>query len=385
MNKTAAFAAIAATIFIVNALVMYSIRPYGYNLSSMIRITEREREGVVPEYFQKGFAIFKDGGYDGQCYYYVAMDPFIKAGLYRNAYRYQRILYPLISRALTFGNLSLLPYTMYLVNLASLAVGMYFFILILKHYSLSPLWSLFYGLSPPSIMTVQYDLPSPLSVALLIAAVYFYVVRDRVYVTAALFALAFLAREDSIVVFLPLILWDVIGKRSLKRAAVIASSLIPFFLWQYYVTSRIGEVPTGASSGVLSPIPFSGVAGYFSSPTVTGPGGFQKNIVFFTVFAYFMAVGAVMLRSLIKKRHPFYMMAMAYPVLATFTVSSQWDNFSGLLRMFYGLFPFLTLSYAVDKSPAIRYSVYFIGLLTLLTVIRIVFISPVYPYTVWGS
>lgn len=87
---------IVITLLAVHALVMYSIKPYGYNMSSMIRISQNEKYGVAPEYFQKGMVIFDDkGGYDGQFYYYVAMDPFLEKGYFKNAYRQQRILYNL--------------------------------------------------------------------------------------------------------------------------------------------------------------------------------------------------------------------------------------------------------------------------------------------------
>src|SRR3989339_1033763 len=165
---------IIITLLAVHALVMYSIKPYKYNMSSMIHISQNEKEGVAKEYFQKGMVIFDGGGYDGQFYYYVAMDPFLEKGYFKNAYRQQRILYPLLARCLAFGNEGLIPYTLYIINLLSVAVGMFFLILILRQYSLHPMWSLFYGLSPSSIMTIQYDLPSPLSIALIIAAVYFY-------------------------------------------------------------------------------------------------------------------------------------------------------------------------------------------------------------------
>src|SRR3989338_854533 len=119
---------IAAPILIalltIHLLVMYSIRPYGYNLSAMMRLTETEENGQdIKRYFQKGMVIFSEGGYDGKNYYYVAMDSIFKMD-YKNAYRQQRMLYPLLSKLLTFGDNSLLPYTMYLVNLASLALGM---------------------------------------------------------------------------------------------------------------------------------------------------------------------------------------------------------------------------------------------------------------------
>ena len=53
---------IIITLLAVHALVMYSIKPYKYNMSSMIRISQNEKEGVAKEYFQKGMVIFDGGG-----------------------------------------------------------------------------------------------------------------------------------------------------------------------------------------------------------------------------------------------------------------------------------------------------------------------------------
>lgn len=381
MKKTVLL--IALTLIAVNALVLYSIRPYGYNVSALIRINEFEKEGATPRYFQKGMVIFQDGGYDGQAYYYVAMDPFLTLGHFRDAYRQQRVFYPLLSRALALGDSGRVPFSMYAVNLLALAAGMFFFIRILGHYSLDPAWSLLYGLSAPSIMTIQYDLPSPLSIALLIAAVYFYVVRGNLNVTAFFFALAFLTREDSIVIFLPLLAWDAQKTRSIKRGAVLLSSLVPFFLWQYFITVKLGALPTGASAEVISPVPFSGILGYLKTVRLAGLKESLKELSTVFVFIYFLAVTVVVGLRLIKTRHLFYYVAFAYCVLSVFTVPSQWNNYNGLLRMFYGLFPFLALSYAVERDRAVKYAAIFSVTLTVLTVVRILFISPVYPFRVF--
>lgn len=379
---------VGAPIFIalltIHLLVMYSIRPYGYNLSAMMRLTETEENGQdIKRYFQKGMVIFSEGGYDGQNYYYVAMDSIFKMD-YKNAYRQQRMLYPFLSKLLTFGDKSLLPYTMYLVNLTSLALGMYFFILILRYYSLNPMWSLFYGLSPPSIMTIQYDLPSPLSIFLIIAAVYFYICRDRVYLTALFFAFAFLTREDSLLVLLPLLVWDFQKNRSLSRGVILASSGIPFVLWQFYIAFKIGKLPTGVSAAsTLNPMPFYGVAEYFLTVKIEGIKQLFKVGSVVLVFLYFMAVFFIMIKALSRGRNLFYYVVGAYCVLVLFTVPSQWDNYNGLLRMFYGMFPFLVLSYSYSKETSLRYAVYFIGVLIFLTGVRILFVSPVYPFTIW--
>lgn len=366
-----------------HALVMYSIKPYEYNLSSMMRISQNEKEGVAPEYFQKGMVIFDDkGGYDGQFYYYVAMDPFMNKGYFKNAYRQQRILYPLTARLFAFGKESLLPYTLYIVNLWALAIGMYFLILILKQYSVNPMWSLFYGLSPSSIMTIQYDLPSPLSIALIIAAIYFYINRNLI-LTVVFMALSFLTREDSIVVFIPLLIWDYQCKRQFKRIVLLMSCLIPFFLWQLFVTAKLGNAPMTTSAEAISFIPFSGVIGYIKTIEFHDIKQIGRQLSTLVVFSYFAILSIIIARKSLSLRHLFYYVVAAYCLLAVFTVPSQWDNYNGLLRMFYGLFPFLILSFCLERDRLLKGVVYFMGALSFLTVIRILFISPVYPFSIW--
>ncbi len=373
---------IIITLLAVHALVMYSIKPYKYNMSSMIRISQNEKEGVAKEYFQKGMVIFDGGGYDGQFYYYVAMDPFLEKGYFKNAYRQQRILYPLLARCLAFGNEGLIPYTLYIINLLSVAVGMFFLILILRQYSLHPMWSLFYGLSPSSIMTIQYDLPSPLSIALIIAAVYFYA-NKRIFFTAIFMALSFLTREDSIVILIPLLLWDYQYNRQIKRIILLLGCLIPFFFWQLFVTSTLGDTAVATSAEAISLIPFSGIAGYIRTLRFSDMMQIGRQFSTLITFAYFIGVSVILVKKMLSRRHLYYYVVAAYCLLAVFTVPSQWDNYNGLLRMFYGLFPFLVLSFCLERDRKIRGAVYFTGFLSFLTVIRILFVSPVYPFSIW--
>ncbi|MBI5048542.1 MAG: hypothetical protein HZB54_06320 [Deltaproteobacteria bacterium] len=348
----------------------------------MIRISQNEKEGVAKEYFQKGMVIFDEGGYDGQFYYYVAMDPFLEKGYFKNAYRQQRILYPLMARLFAFGKGNLLPYTLYIVNLTALAAGMYFFILILRRYSLHPAWSLFYGLSPPSIMTIQYDLPSPVSICLIIAAVYFYI-RRNIFLATVFISFSFLVREDSIVVLLPLLVWDYQCNRRFKRIILLSSCLIPFFLWQLFVAVKLGDAPMATSAEVVSFIPFSGIIGYIKTIEFGDFKQIGRQFSTLVIFSYFAVLSVIIVKKLLNLRHLFYYVVAAYCLLTVFTVPSQWDNYNGLLRMFYGLFPFLVLSYCVEKDILIRKAVCFIGVLSFLTVIRILFISPIYPFRIW--
>ena len=64
------------------------------------------------------------GGYDGQYYYYIALDP-AKARYYmdRPTYRYTRILYPITARLLALGQPELVPYSLILINWLAIAGG----------------------------------------------------------------------------------------------------------------------------------------------------------------------------------------------------------------------------------------------------------------------
>src|SRR5258708_29224295 len=60
-------------------------------------------------------------GYDGQFYYQIARNPLGAAQYMDNApYRYQHLLYGLLAWALSFGQLSLVPYALLLINLFSI-------------------------------------------------------------------------------------------------------------------------------------------------------------------------------------------------------------------------------------------------------------------------
>src|SRR5207302_7292743 len=65
-------------------------------------------------------------GYDGQFYYYTAIDPF-NAAQYMWAdnatFRLQRVFYPIVLIAVTLGQSDLVPYAMIIVNYLSVVAG----------------------------------------------------------------------------------------------------------------------------------------------------------------------------------------------------------------------------------------------------------------------
>lgn len=141
-------------------------------------------------------------GYDGQYFYYMALDP-IHARFYMDwpSYRYTRMLYPLAARLLAFGKPALIPYTLLLLNWLAIGGGTLAVAAWLKRRNLSPWLALVYGLYPGLIIAYQHDLSEPLAYGLVALGIYVYdgSGRRRLLLAGAAFGLAALARETTLV------------------------------------------------------------------------------------------------------------------------------------------------------------------------------------------
>jgi hypothetical protein len=141
-------------------------------------------------------------GYDGQFAYFLALDP-VNAHFYMDvpAYRYERILYPMVARLLALGQPGLVPYTLILVNLLAVVGGTWALAAWLRRKGVSPWLALLFGLSPGVCFALQRDLNEPLGYAFVAFAVYLYDFggRRRLLWAGLAFGLAALARESTLV------------------------------------------------------------------------------------------------------------------------------------------------------------------------------------------
>src|SRR6476646_4375370 len=65
-------------------------------------------------------------GYDGQFFYFMALDPrHSPSYMDEPTYRYSRVVYPFLVRAVTLGRPAAIPWGLLLVNLAAVAGGTY--------------------------------------------------------------------------------------------------------------------------------------------------------------------------------------------------------------------------------------------------------------------
>jgi len=112
-------------------------------------------------------------GYDGQFAYYIARDP---AGGWRYcdvpAYRYQRILYPLLAWALALGQPGVVPWTLVALNVAALVGGTYFTERLLETRGVSRWYALVYGLYGGLVAGLRLDLTEPLAYGLVQAGLW---------------------------------------------------------------------------------------------------------------------------------------------------------------------------------------------------------------------
>jgi hypothetical protein len=197
-------------------------------------------------------------GYDGQFYLFMALDP-TNARYYLDApaYRFQRPLYPAVSRLVAVGDPSLIPIAMLLVNWLAAGAGTMFVALLLVQRRRSAWYALLYGLAPGLTLGVHRDLTEPLGFALCVAGVWCLARKDRHSHLAAglLFGLAGLARQTSLVFPVAYGLarartdWRAGGRpASVRAATILLLGLLPYVAWAIFVRLWLGSWLSGAQT-----------------------------------------------------------------------------------------------------------------------------------------
>ena len=142
-------------------------------------------------------------GYDGQFFYYMALDPRgSPAYLDKPAsYRYARALYPFTARAAALGRPSLVPWTLLLVNLLALVGGTLALALLLQRRGASPFFALFFGFAPGLYEAVSRDLSEPLAYSLVLVALaaWWWDEKPRPWFAGLAFGLAGITRETTLI------------------------------------------------------------------------------------------------------------------------------------------------------------------------------------------
>lgn len=202
-------------------------------------------------------------GYDGQFYYQIARDPLHAAAFVdRPAYRYQRIVYPLLVAALSFGKVWLIPYLLLLVNFVSIVAGTEMVARLLSERKLSPWYSLAFGLYFGLAASFVSDLTEPLTYSLVCLGLVL-MFRQRLTAAAIIWGLAVLSRETAALFPIGYIAMYLYQRRWRDASRFFLLSIVPTIAW-YVVVGLYFH--TGGLSGAppFEWIPFEGLF-YFSN------------------------------------------------------------------------------------------------------------------------
>ena len=199
-------------------------------------------------------------GYDGQYYYRIATAPLGgRHGLDRPAYRYQRIGYPLVARALALGDRTRIAPTLVLINVAAIALGTLLVALLLARNGSSPLWALPYALYIGQVACFWRDLAEPLAYALVAAALLVWR-WERFLPGCVLLLLAVLTKENTLLFAAAAALHLLLHGRWPQLWALLALVALPYALWQGGLWLAFGQTGLGGTDHPPR-LPLGGLSG----------------------------------------------------------------------------------------------------------------------------
>lgn len=203
-------------------------------------------------------------GYDGQFYYQLARDPWhAYQFLDKPAYRYQRIIYPLVVRLLSFGQEALIPYMLLLVNFVSIVFSVEIVARLLAKRGLSPWFSLALGLYFGQAAAFIFDTAEPFTYALICLGLWLI---EKEYLTAAALAMGLAALSRETAIFFPLgyTLYYFLHKRWQDFTRFVVLALLPLPIWYGILWLIFGKMGvTGAPP--FERLPFGGLFIFFNS------------------------------------------------------------------------------------------------------------------------
>jgi hypothetical protein len=311
------------------------------------------------------------GGYDGQFAYYIALDPdpySVEEHLDVPAYRYQRILYPILSRVLAGATSSLIPWSLLIVNLVSHAIGTWAVIKLLLDYGSQPRYSLIYGLWVGLIATVGLDLNEPLAHAL-VATGWLARHRGKFLLSATLLGLALFTKESTLLFWGAALVTDLLVRKEWRSVSGLIAGGVVFIGWQLWLWHVFGSPGLGSGGAMATPfelIPFMGM-------WRIGGSGIKVLGLFILVFGTTIAAPALwgLIASARAVRQEWATAEnwglLSNSLLIVFLPFSTFREPLGLLRVATG-FVLAVILFAANRSHkrALNYGMFWISLLVVL-------------------
>jgi hypothetical protein len=292
-------------------------------------------------------------GYDGQFAYQIALNP-LQAAPYLDApaYRYQRILYPLLTRGLAFGQPDLIPWALIIVNIAAIGVGTWVTGLLLIEFKVSRWYALVYGLYGGQLLALRTDLNEPLAHCLVMVAIWTWA-RDRRWTIVA-FSLAALAKETSLIFLVAYGLYT-FHQRQWRWTAVLATAGAPFLAYQLLLWQWFGSFGVGSGGANATPFSLIPLGGWLTIATVH-IGAFLLISLIVAPMSILPSLAGIWL-SLCRLRqgqiHPLVYCLLLNSLVILFLPASTFREPAAMVRLTQGLAISMLLFGAFIRSPRI--------------------------------
>lgn len=207
----------------------------------------------------KNVIIWQNYGYDGQFYYRLALNPFtskqeefgIKIDV--PSYRQQRIVYPLLTWALSLGNKDFVSSLLLIVNFIALLLIGFIGGYLAQSLKIHSLWGLVFAIYPGFPYTLSRDLTEILQ-ALFLLGTLFVITTRRYLLAAILLTLAILTRESALVIAISLLLTF--------KSRYFVIPVITYLIWQVVLFINWGQAPILLANLSLG-APFLGIYAFF--------------------------------------------------------------------------------------------------------------------------
>jgi hypothetical protein len=307
--------------------------------------------------------------YDGQFAYCIALDP-ATAGPHLDvpAYRFQRILYPLLARFVALGQPALIPWSLLVVNLVAQIAGTWVFGEVLALHGVSRWYALVYGLWAGSVYSVRLALAEPVAYGL-VAAALLASFRRREGLAAVCYGLAAFAKETTLLFVAAHMAWLATQRDWRGLARVAGLTILPFAIFQLLLLRWFGSLGLASGGDLSTPfeiIPFMGLMRI---------GSFDRGLL--AVYAAIFGPSVVwpslwgIVTSLRRTwRGSFSLAAFALAVnagLIPFTPFSTFREPLGLLRLATGLMMAAVLFGAHTRSRRVlNYALLWLAMLAFL-------------------
>ncbi len=300
--------------------------------------------------------------YDGHFAYQIALRgsqaaPFLDVP----AYRYQRILYPLLSRIMSFGQAGLVPWVLIGVNIAAITIGTWVVEKLLVRFGVSRWYALIFGLYGGNFVGLRTNLTEPLAYTLVALAILAWEKERRWWAVTA-FSLATLTKEVTLIFAVAYAIHALV-QREWRWVVALAATALPYAAYQLVLWGWLGS--PGIGSGGAGATPFSPIplAGWLSIINVSMTAFLLVSlmVVPISVFPSLAGIGLSLRRLLTGLHHPIVYSLLLNSIAILFLPNSTFREGAAMIRLTEGVMLSMVLYGALVKSGRVlNYSVLWI-------------------------